>query len=212
MALQICRESREHTQSTYIPMVNSTFRFGSFYFDPQRDTLLLCWDFDECMPDLVLSYGVQLRKFEKVLVDGHFWAKEFSALYEDVLRAFKPATPQPQWLFGALYEIWGIDLDPCGVRAAVKFVSKILERTELFQQAYDLQILRGSTEELAVAEDFGKIVVAGGGEGGDEKSLGVTGNEISLYIYLNFLPLSEENGTRVDAFYLCECPRHPTEE
>ncbi|PYI01688.1 hypothetical protein BO78DRAFT_390906 [Aspergillus sclerotiicarbonarius CBS 121057] len=177
IALQICRESREHTLRTYTPMIHNTFGFGSFYFDPKRDTLLLCWDFDQCKPSLIFYYGAQMLRFEKILVDGHFWAKDFSSHYEDVLRAFKPVNPQPQWLFGALYEAWGVNLDPCGVRAAVKFVSTILNRVDVFQQQQGRPVLQENTEEMVVAEDFGKIVVDGSEDGGEEGCLGVTGYE-----------------------------------
>ncbi|OOF94495.1 hypothetical protein ASPCADRAFT_131118 [Aspergillus carbonarius ITEM 5010] len=212
VALQICRESRTHTLSTYIPMMNNRFPFGSFYFDPRRDMLLLCWDFDLCKPSLDLYYGEQMSRFQNVMIDGHFWAKDYGECYEDALEAIQPDTPDGlYWLFEALYEAWGVGLDPCGVRAAVRFVSTILDRTEAFQRLHGRLFLVNDIGEMEIVEDLGKIMLEDGEEGTEEECLGVTGSDVALYTYLGFVEISRDH-SRIDAIQFCTCSRHPRRE
>ncbi|PWY96743.1 hypothetical protein BO94DRAFT_18606 [Aspergillus sclerotioniger CBS 115572] len=213
ITLQICRESRLFTLRTYIPMMNGIYTYGSFYFDPRRDILLLCWDFEHHRPTLESCYGTQMRYFENVMVDGHFWVQSYSTYYE---RAVATIRPNPEggisWLFEAMYDAWGVHLDACRVTAAVKFVSVILSRVEVFTRLHGRPMLVENTRKMVVQEFFEDVESE---DGVKKVSLGIRGREMAFYIYLSFVEMNfwdDGDDCTIDAVHLCDCDRHSIED
>ncbi|PYH91141.1 hypothetical protein BO71DRAFT_401650, partial [Aspergillus ellipticus CBS 707.79] len=146
IALWICQESRIHTLKHFIPITHATLPGGSFYLDPKRDSLLLCWDFEVCQNALVEFYGRQLRMFDNVLVDGHFWTREDGAVYKDALAVLGPV--KSRFLCEGFWHAWGRGMDRCGVRAAARFLNQLQRMYHDFEERLEgLEEEEGSDEE-----------------------------------------------------------------
>lgn len=92
IALQVCRESREHTLIDYHIMQHSQWPY-SFFFNPSRDILWPSRDLNEepgCRRDLQSYYGRQLDKFSTLLIEEAEWDYVTPARYtSDFLAMFK---------------------------------------------------------------------------------------------------------------------------
>jgi hypothetical protein len=97
IALQVCKESREHTLSRYMSMQHLETKEGSFYFSPSRDVLLLSVDYTNgYYTDDVMYYSNELKRFyngqlnyiKTVLVLHHKWVETTPAGYVKFLDIF----------------------------------------------------------------------------------------------------------------------------
>jgi 2EXR family len=84
IALQACKESREHTLKRYRRMEHLEITAGSFYFNPSRDVLFLSMDYiddQRYSEDLKRLYNGQLNHIRTVLVLDCMWDDTSSAEY-----------------------------------------------------------------------------------------------------------------------------------
>ncbi|PWY85058.1 hypothetical protein BO70DRAFT_424420 [Aspergillus heteromorphus CBS 117.55] len=169
VALWICQESRIHTLRRYVPIIHSTLPMGSFYMDPRRDSLLLCWDYVICRRVLERDYGNQLRVFEHALVDGNFQARGDADAFQAVLDAM--GSVETHSLSEAFWEAWGRKLDRCGVRAATKFVGRLCERYHEFEGKLEGTWGQELTDEEDGVYEFlnEEAFEEDGGDNGDEE-------------------------------------------
>ena len=84
VALQVCRESRQHTLRQYVATQHREFKAGSFFFSPYRDVLFLTLDFTDepsHLREVEHHYGSQLKNINAVLLEEVDWTQEGPASY-----------------------------------------------------------------------------------------------------------------------------------